>query len=141
MFDWMTQFDRFSLSPDNVSAAEKRNQNFINYSTATPIRWFSNGGTISKYMRITCHGSVTRRSICSKSVSRRAVRCRCGERYFGPEALLFGIDIDDRCRQFDTTLMYASVRKMILHFCDPSYRKWAVLTLCLTMVATWQAIS
>lgn len=22
-------------------------------------------------------------------------------RYFGPEALLFGIDIDDRCRQFD----------------------------------------
>jgi hypothetical protein len=23
MFDWMTQFDRFSLSPDNVSAAEK----------------------------------------------------------------------------------------------------------------------
>jgi hypothetical protein len=23
MFDWMTQFDRFSLSPDNVPAAEK----------------------------------------------------------------------------------------------------------------------
>jgi hypothetical protein len=50
-------------------------------------------------MRITCHGSVTRRSICSNVAQGGSLSL--WRRYFGPEALLFGIDIDDRCRQFD----------------------------------------
>ena len=78
-------------------------------------------------MRITCHGSVTRRSICSKSVSRRAVRCRCGEGISGPKPFCSGSILTIvAVSSINATLMYASVRKMILHFCDPSYRKWAV---------------
>jgi cephalosporin hydroxylase len=101
MFDWMTQFDRFSLSPDNVSAAEKTQSELhkLFYSNADTLvfKW-------RHYLKIyEDHLSRFRNTpfhMLEIGVAQGG-SLSLWRRYFGPEALLFGIDIDDRCRQFD----------------------------------------
>jgi hypothetical protein len=142
MFDWMPQFDRFSLSPDNVPAAEKTQSELHKL-------FYSNTGTLvhkwRHYLKIyEDHLSRFRNTpfhMLEIGVSQGG-SLSLWRRYFGLEALLFGIDIDDSCRQFDKRDAHVRIgSKMILHFCDQSCQKWAVLTLCLTTVATRQAIS
>jgi hypothetical protein len=101
MFDWMTQFDRFSLSPDNVPAAEKTQSELhkLFYSNADTLvfKW-------RHYLKIyEDHLSRFRNTpfhMLEIGVAQGG-SLSLWRRYFGPEALLFGIDIDDRCRQFD----------------------------------------
>ena len=103
MFDWMTQFDRFSLSPDNVPAAGKTQSELHKL-------FYSNAGTLvfkwRHYLKIyEDHLSRFRNTpfhMLEIGVAQGG-SLSLWRRYFGPEALLFGIDIDDRCRQFDKT--------------------------------------
>jgi hypothetical protein len=101
MFDWMRQFNRFSLSPDNVPAAEKTRSDLHKL-------FYSNTGTLvdkwQHYLKIyEDHLSRFRNTpfhMLEIGVAQGG-SLSLWRRYFGPKALLFGIDIDDRFRQFD----------------------------------------
>jgi len=119
MFDWMTQFDRFSLSPDNVPAAGKTQSELHKL-------FYSNAGTLvfkwRHYLKIyEDHLSRFRNTpfhMLEIGVA-QAVRCRCGESISGPKPFCSGSILTIvAVSSINATLMYASVRKMILSFCD-----------------------
>jgi hypothetical protein len=101
MFDWMLQFNHFALSPNMVPTAEKTQSELHKL-------FYSNSGTIvhkwQHYLKIyDDHLSRFRNTpfhMLEIGVSQGG-SLTLWRRYFGPDALLFGIDIDDRCRQFD----------------------------------------
>jgi cephalosporin hydroxylase len=109
MFDWIPQFNRFLLSPDDVPAAEKTQSELHKL-------FYSNAGTLvhkwRNYLEVyENHLSRFRNTpfhMLEIGVAQGG-SLSLWRRYFGPEALLFGIDIDDRCRQFDRRDAYVRI--------------------------------
>lgn len=101
MFDSLHQFERFSLSPDDVPVAEKTQSELHKL-------FYNNTGTLVNkwrhYLNIyESHLSRFRHTpfhLLEIGVAQGG-SLSLWRRYFGPKAVIFGIDIDDRCRRFD----------------------------------------
>jgi hypothetical protein len=101
MFDWLSQFDRFALSPADVPAAEKT-------QSELHILFYGTTGTLvykwRHYLKI-YEDHLSRFQNTPFHMLEIGVHqggsLSLWRRYFGPKALLFGIDIDDSCRRFD----------------------------------------